>query len=118
VFSDSSNRPPALPPHLRHIILNKPAPTIDPQSLPVPQYVSLNHLYCTAIKDGMMVLGATQRYREKYFTIVFYSVMPQSGTQYSSSNPPPPAAAPAPAPISSNISNLNSNTPASNNVNS
>jgi hypothetical protein len=62
-----------------------------------------------------MVLGATQRYREKYFTIVFYSVMPQSGTQYSSN---PPAAVPAPVPttsnISSNISNLNSNTPASN----
>jgi len=75
-------RPPALPPHLRHIILNKPTPTIDPQALPVPQYVSLNHLYCTAIKDGMMVLGATQRYREKYFTIVFYSVMPTSGVQY------------------------------------
>lgn len=74
-------RPPALPPHLRHIILNKPTPTIDPQSLPVPQYVSLNHLYCTAIKDGMMVLGATQRYRDKYFTVVFYSVMHPSGPQ-------------------------------------
>jgi hypothetical protein len=30
-----------------------------------------------------MVLGATQRYKEKYFTIVFYSVMPAaSGVQY------------------------------------
>lgn len=76
-------RPPALPPHLRHIILNKPSPTIDSQSLPVPQYVSLNHLYCTAIKDGMMVLGATQRCRDKYFTVVFYSVMPSSNSQYS-----------------------------------
>mmetsp|Transcript_9783 Transcript_9783/g.10527 ORF Transcript_9783/g.10527 Transcript_9783/m.10527 type:complete len:248 (-) Transcript_9783:1354-2097(-) len=81
-LDDYTKEPPALPPHLRHIILNKPAPTIDPQSLPVPQYVSLNHLYCTAIKDGMMVLGATQRYRDKYFTIVFYSVMPTSGNQY------------------------------------
>lgn len=45
-------------------------------ALPVPQHVSLNHLYCTAIKDGMMVLGATQRYKEKFFTVVFYSVMP------------------------------------------
>jgi hypothetical protein len=127
-----------LPPHLRHIILNKPTPTIDPQALPCPQYVSLNHLYCTAIKDGMMVfnnnknpliilknfffffflyflfenniytiflifffnfknfffffflniyiyykvLGGTQRYREKFFTVVFYSVMPTSGAQY------------------------------------
>lgn len=75
-------RPPALPPHLRHIILNKPSPTIDPQALPTPQYVSLNHLYCTAIKDGLMVLGATQRYKEKFFTVVFYSVMPTSGVQY------------------------------------
>jgi 5'-AMP-activated protein kinase regulatory beta subunit len=80
--SASLHRPPALPPHLRHIILNKPSPTIDPQALPVPQYVSLNHLYCTAIKDGLMVLGATQRYKEKYFTVVFYSVMPTSGIQY------------------------------------
>jgi len=82
-LDEYTKEPPALPPHLRHIILNKPAPTIDPQSLPTPQYVSLNHLYCTAIKDGMMVLGSTQRYRDKYFTVVFYSVMPSSGTQYS-----------------------------------
>lgn len=81
-LDDYTKEPPALPPHLRHIILNKPTPSIDPQELPVPQYVSLNHLYCTAIKDGMMVLGATQRYREKYFTVVFYSVMPTSGIQY------------------------------------
>jgi len=81
-LDDYTKEPPALPPHLRHIILNKPTPSIDAQELPVPQYVSLNHLYCTAIKDGMMVLGATQRYREKYFTVVFYSVMPTSGIQY------------------------------------
>jgi hypothetical protein len=29
----------------------------------------------------MMVLGATQRYRDKYFTVVFYSVMHPSGPQ-------------------------------------
>lgn len=81
-LDEYTKEPPALPPHLRHIILNKPTSNIDPQALPVPQYVSLNHLYCTAIKDGMMVLGATQRYREKFFTIVFYSVMPTSGVQY------------------------------------
>lgn len=81
-MDDYTKEPPALPPHLRHIILNKSPPSIDPQALPVPQYVSLNHLYCTAIKDGMMVLGATQRYREKYFTIVYYSIMPTSGVKY------------------------------------
>ena len=47
----------------------------DPLALPVPQHVALNHLYCTAIKDGIMVLGATQRYKEKYQTTVFYSSM-------------------------------------------
>ena len=65
-------RPP-LPPHLRHIILNKAPPSNDPNALPVPQHVALNHLYCTAIKDGMMVLGVTLRYRQKACTTVYYS---------------------------------------------
>ena len=65
--------PPPLPPHLRHIILNKAPPTADPNALPVPQHVALNHLYCTAIKDGMMVLGVTLRYRQKACTTVYYS---------------------------------------------
>ena len=56
-----TKEPPSLPPHLRHIILNKVPPTIDTHLLPLPQHVALNHLYCTAIKDGMMVLGMTQR---------------------------------------------------------
>ena len=53
-------------------------PSSDPLSLPSPQHVSLHHLYCTAIKDNMMVLGATQRYKDKYITFVFYSAMPTS----------------------------------------
>lgn len=66
--------PPPLPPHLRHIILNKPSPAgSDATSLPVPQHVALNHLYCTAIKDGLMVLGVTLRYRQKATTTVYYS---------------------------------------------
>ena len=39
----------------------------------MPQHVALNHLYCTAIKDGMMVLGVTLRYRQKACTTVYYS---------------------------------------------
>ena len=77
-LDDYTKEPPGLPPHLRHIILNKSSPTMDPLALPNPQTVSLNLLYCTAIKDGMMVLGGTHRYREKYFTVVFYSIMPIS----------------------------------------
>jgi hypothetical protein len=30
--------------------------------LAVPQHVALNHLYCTAIKDGMMVLGSFRHF--------------------------------------------------------
>jgi len=69
---DYAKEPPPLPPHLRHIILNKPSASVDPLELPTPQHVALNHLYCTAIKDGMMVLGITQRYKQKFTTTVFY----------------------------------------------
>lgn len=75
-LEEYTKEPPSLPPHLRHIILNKASPTLDPMALPAPQTVSLNHLYCTAIKDNLMVLGATQRYKAKFITVVYYSVMP------------------------------------------
>jgi len=74
-IDEYTKEPLPLPPHLRHIILNKSTASDNPLALPVPQVVSLYHLYCTAIKDELMVLGATQRYKEKYSTIVFYSLM-------------------------------------------
>lgn len=72
-MDDYTKEPPPLPPHLRHIILNKPPQLQDTAALPVPQHVALNHLYCTAIKDNMMVLGITQRYKTKFVTTVYYS---------------------------------------------
>ena len=72
-LDDYTKEPPPLPPHLRHIILNKPPQLSDTAALPVPQHVALNHLYCTAIKDNMMVLGITQRYKTKFVTTVYYS---------------------------------------------
>jgi 5'-AMP-activated protein kinase regulatory beta subunit len=72
-LDEYTKEPPTLPPHLRHIILNKVPPVNDPAALTVPQHVVLNHLYCTAIKDGMMVLGVTQRYSEKFVTTIYYS---------------------------------------------
>lgn len=72
-LDEYTKEPPPLPPHLRHIILNKVPPVNDAASLAVPQHVALNHLYCTAIKDGMMVLGVTQRYNEKFITTIYYS---------------------------------------------
>ena len=72
-LDEYTKEPPPLPPHLRHIILNKVPPVNDAAALAVPQHVALNHLYCTAIKDGMMVLGVTQRYTEKFVTTIYYS---------------------------------------------
>lgn len=72
-LDEYTKEPPPLPPHLRHIILNKPPQLSDTAALPVPQHVALNHLYCTAIKDNMMVLGITQRYKTKFVTTVYYS---------------------------------------------
>lgn len=72
-LDDYTKEPPPLPPHLRHIILNKPPQLQDTAALPVPQHVALNHLYCTAIKDNMMVLGITQRFKTKFVTTVYYS---------------------------------------------
>ena len=72
-LDEYTKEPPPLPPHLRHIILNKVPPLKDAATLSVPQHVALNHLYCTAIKDGMMVLGVTQRYTEKFVTTIYYS---------------------------------------------
>jgi len=37
----------------------------DPMVLPIPNHVVLNHLYTLSIRDGVMALGTTSRYRKK-----------------------------------------------------
>lgn len=65
--------PPVLPPHLLQVILNKDTPLrCEPTLLPEPNHVMLNHLYALSIKDGVMVLSATHRYRKKYVTTLLY----------------------------------------------
>lgn len=65
--------PPILPPQLLQVILNKDVPlTCEPTLLPEPNHVMLNHLYALSIKDGVMVLSATHRYRRKYVTTLLY----------------------------------------------
>nr|ANT47200.1 5'-AMP-activated protein kinase subunit beta-1 [Dastarcus helophoroides] len=65
--------PPVLPPHLLQVILNKDTPlSCEPTLLPEPNHVMLNHLYALSIKDGVMVLSATHRYRRKYVTTLLY----------------------------------------------
>ncbi|KPP60323.1 5'-AMP-activated protein kinase subunit beta-1-like [Scleropages formosus] len=65
--------PPILPPHLLQVILNKDTSiSCDPALLPEPNHVMLNHLYALSIKDGVMVLSATHRYKKKYVTTLLY----------------------------------------------
>ncbi|ESN95351.1 hypothetical protein HELRODRAFT_86841 [Helobdella robusta] len=65
--------PPILPPHLLQVILNKEVPLhCEPSLLPEPNHVMLNHLYALSIKDGVMVLSTTHRYRKKYVTTLIY----------------------------------------------
>jgi 5'-AMP-activated protein kinase regulatory beta subunit len=59
-------QPPTLPPHLDHVILNNATVSRDDDSaLPAPHHVELNHLYACSIRDGVMAMATTKRYREK-----------------------------------------------------
>lgn len=53
-----SKAPPNLPVHLREIVLNH-NPTDDCYNL--PRDVTLNHLYCSAIKDNLTVLATSSK---------------------------------------------------------
>ncbi|KAI1284900.1 5'-AMP-activated protein kinase subunit beta-1 [Halotydeus destructor] len=71
--STSGSGPPILPPHLLQVILNNPSINSgDSTILPQPNHVMLNHLYALSIKDGVMVLSCTHRYRKKYVTTLLY----------------------------------------------
>jgi len=70
--SGGGSGPPILPPHLQQVILNNPSVTNEPTILPQPNHVMLNHLYALSIKDGVMVLSCTHRYRKKYVTTLLY----------------------------------------------
>jgi len=67
--------PPILPPHLLSIVLNKEVTDkSDPVLLPEPtSHVMLNHLYAQSIRDQMLVMATTARYKKKCVTIFYYS---------------------------------------------
>eukprot|EP00053_Salpingoeca_punica_P010555 m.94879 g.94879 ORF g.94879 m.94879 type:complete len:325 (-) comp15430_c0_seq1:292-1266(-) len=67
-----SKPPPQLPPQLLVVTLNSEPFANDPTQLPEPNHVMLNHLYALSIKDHVMVLGVTHRYRKKFVTSVLY----------------------------------------------
>lgn len=72
-FNYFRHGPPLLPPHLLQSVLNADVPNVmDPTSLPKPNHVTLNHAFTLSIRDGVMVLSGTHRFREKCITTVLY----------------------------------------------
>jgi len=66
--------PPILPPQLLNILLNKEnSERTDPVLLPEPStHVMLNHLYAQSIRENLLVMATTTRYKKKCVTIVYY----------------------------------------------
>jgi len=44
----------------------------DASVLPVPSHVVLHHLSTSAIRNGVLAVGSTTRYRQKYLTTIYY----------------------------------------------
>lgn len=71
--SARKSEPPMLPPHLNQVLLNSSEIRKDDLSvLPVPNHVVLNHLYACSLKDNVMAVSSTSRYRGKYLTTIYY----------------------------------------------
>lgn len=73
LVDNKKKNPPILPPHLLQVMLNKDTPlSCEPTLLPLPNHVMLNHMYALSIRDNVMVMSTTQRFRTKYVTTVLY----------------------------------------------
>ncbi|KAG0147228.1 hypothetical protein CROQUDRAFT_43155 [Cronartium quercuum f. sp. fusiforme G11] len=69
--------PPKLPAQLKEGILNLASRLPEGQSddnslLPKPDHSVLNHLAASPIKQGLLSVGVTSRYKRKYLTTVYY----------------------------------------------
>lgn len=105
--------PPRQPPHLTQVLLNQSSHQ-DPEMLPVPQHVVLNHLNVEqSTNTNVRVTGITQRFKpnshtkitHKFVTTVYYcpasSVSsPPGSTHFTpfSSSPLPPSSVSSPSP--------------------
>eukprot|EP01006_Ploeotia_vitrea_P021941 TRINITY_DN54356_c0_g1_i1.p1 TRINITY_DN54356_c0_g1~~TRINITY_DN54356_c0_g1_i1.p1 ORF type:complete len:308 (+),score=43.89 TRINITY_DN54356_c0_g1_i1:24-947(+) len=103
-FKEDRKNPPACPPHLRFTPLNSQAqvrtfssvhhPTAaeiysaDPCQLPVPLLATVGHSYYQR-REGFLLVGTTQRYKEKYTTLVMYKPT-ESGGGLMTQLPPSP----------------------------
>lgn len=70
-----------MPPHLQLTLLNVPS-SEEQESLPRPQHVILNHLYCQRNSRSInaTVVGTTHRYKSKYVTTVMYKPKRRRGS--------------------------------------
>jgi 5'-AMP-activated protein kinase regulatory beta subunit len=95
-LDDFSAEPPVLPPQLGVVLLNNipnndqakrssaerpsslSSTELDSSVLPIPQHVTVNHLYVSAPKidsidkEEVSVVGLTHRYKSKFVTTVLY----------------------------------------------
>uniref|UniRef100_A0A7N0U8C6 Association with the SNF1 complex (ASC) domain-containing protein n=1 Tax=Kalanchoe fedtschenkoi TaxID=63787 RepID=A0A7N0U8C6_KALFE len=86
-FGDEARDPPPVPTHLQHTLLHHPATKDSPLTLPLPQHVTLNHLYIET-KDGPhsgVALGLTHRFLSKFVTVVLYKAGRTGGSSSNSS---------------------------------
>ncbi|KAK6936083.1 Association with the SNF1 complex (ASC) domain [Dillenia turbinata] len=79
---DEARDPPLLPPHLQHTLLSYPTSRDNSGLLPLPQNVTLNHLYIEnrEAPRSVVALGVTHRFRSKYVTVVLYKPVPRRGS--------------------------------------
>ncbi|THH10811.1 hypothetical protein EW146_g8260 [Bondarzewia mesenterica] len=54
------------------VSLSGPALTDDASVLPVPSHVVLHHLSTSAIRNGVLAVGNTTRYKKKFITTIYY----------------------------------------------
>ena len=69
----SRQQPPLVPAFLTKVILNGGGKEgKEPHVLQSPNHATLNHLFACSIKDGVMAVATTSRYRSKYVTSIYY----------------------------------------------
>lgn len=81
-IEEEARDPPLVPPHLQQTLLSYPTSRENPAALPVPQNVTLNHLYIENRDPprSVVALGFTQRFRSKFVTVVLYKPVQRRGS--------------------------------------
>ncbi|CAM8967576.1 unnamed protein product [Rhodiola kirilowii] len=86
-IGDESCDPPPVPAHLQHTLLHHPPASDSSETLPLPQHVTLNHLYIETkdVPHSAVALGVTHRFRSKFVTVVLYKAGRTTASSRSSS---------------------------------